>query len=62
MYSFKPKKCDSYSRLIGALRSLLVMMIGVLAVFAVETLTVRAATSDDMQIYSDRLNSTTESN
>jgi hypothetical protein len=56
MYSFKPKKCVSSSRLIGALRSFQMLLLGLLAVCATEALTVRAATTDDMQIYSGRFN------
>lgn len=56
MFSFKPKKCVSSSRLIGALRSFLMLLPGLLAVYATEALTVHAATTDDMQIYSGRYN------
>ena len=52
MNSFKSKNCAC---LIGV-RSLLVLFIGLLAVFAAQTLTVRAATTDDLQIYCGRYN------
>ena len=48
MYSFTPKKFGSNSRLTGVLRSFLVLMIG-FVVLAAESLTVHAATTDDMQ-------------
>ena len=56
MCSFKLRKCGDEYRPIGALRSLLFRMIGVLAVFAGTTLAIHAATSDDMLMYSDRFN------
>ena len=56
MNSIRPKNCVSNFRLTGVLRSLLVMMSGVLAVVSTATLKVHAATTDDMQIYSGRFN------
>lgn len=56
MYSSQPNICGRNSRRTGALRSFLLMLSGVLAVFVTATLKVHAATTDDMQIYSGRYN------